>query len=110
MYDLILTDIQLPKMNGIHFMEVLKNQDNYNNQPIVAMTGRLNLSKEDYLNIGFSEVLTKPFNPKEFQDILLRFFDATMFKNTPISFKDEIDEKVLDVSLKEFNIDSLKIF
>ena len=28
-YDFVLTDIQLPKMNGFHFMETLKNQSSY---------------------------------------------------------------------------------
>ena len=39
-YDVIITDIQLPKMNGFHFMETVKQLPYYKQQPIIAMTGR----------------------------------------------------------------------
>ncbi|AUP81294.1 ATP-binding response regulator [Flavivirga eckloniae] len=73
-YDFVLTDIQLPKMNGLHFMETLKNHKSYNKQPIIAMTGRANISREDYMDSGFSEVLIKPFNSKKIQNVLQEFF------------------------------------
>src|SRR5690606_18476143 len=73
-YDVVLTDIQLPKMNGIHFMELLKKQDSYRNQPIIAMTGRSNLTVDDYISTGFSDVLTKPFQPNELFGILQKHF------------------------------------
>ncbi|CAH8293086.1 signal transduction histidine kinase [Mariniflexile fucanivorans] len=81
-FDLVLTDIQLPKMNGIHFMEILKNHQSYKNQPIVAMTGRSNLSIEDYIKSGFSEVLIKPFNNSKLDCILQCFFDDELFERT----------------------------
>ncbi|MGE5943112.1 MAG: ATP-binding protein, partial [Flavobacteriales bacterium] len=79
-FDLVLTDIQLPKMNGIHFMELLKKQKSYKDQPIVAMTGRSNLSVEDYINSGFSEVLTKPFDINKLEHILKQFFGSSLIK------------------------------
>ncbi|WP_100616237.1 ATP-binding protein [Confluentibacter citreus] len=79
-YDLVLTDIQLPKMNGIHFMEILKKHGTYNNQPIIAMTGRSNLPIEDYLNSGFSAVLIKPFNTPKLEHILKQFFGSSFKK------------------------------
>jgi signal transduction histidine kinase/DNA-binding NarL/FixJ family response regulator len=80
-YDFVLTDIQLPKMNGIHFMELLKKQSSYNNQPIIAMTGRSNLSVKDYINNGFSEVLIKPFNTKKLELILKKLFGLSVIKH-----------------------------
>ena len=79
-FDLVLTDIQLPKMNGIHFMELLKKQKSYKDQPIVAMTGRSNLSVEDYINNGFSEVLIKPFDINKLEHILKQFFGSSIMK------------------------------
>jgi HPt (histidine-containing phosphotransfer) domain-containing protein len=61
-------------MNGIHFMEILKKHSSYKNQPIIAMTGRTNLSIEDYINSGFSDVLMKPFNTNKLQSILQYYF------------------------------------
>ncbi|MBU3010382.1 hybrid sensor histidine kinase/response regulator [Polaribacter vadi] len=77
-YSFVLTDIQLPKMNGIHFMETLKNSTSYKQQPVFAMTGRENITKEDLIKSGFSDVLIKPFNSKKLQNTLLRFFDANI--------------------------------
>ncbi|MFI0430182.1 ATP-binding protein [Mariniflexile sp. HMF6888] len=79
-YDLVLTDIQLPKMNGIHFMEVLKKHSSYKDQPIIAMTGRTNLSIEDYIKSGFSDVLIKPFNTNKLQSILQYYFYSILLK------------------------------
>ncbi len=103
-YDLVLTDIQLPKMNGIHFMEILKQHKNYKDQPIIAMTGRVNLSKKDYLNSGFSGVLTKPFQTQNFQDILHQFFKSSLLEVTNASIVVE------DLQKEDFNVASLKVF
>ena len=77
-YDFVLTDIQLPKMNGIHFMEIIKNNKRYKNQPIIAMTGRANISKEEYIKSGFAEILIKPFDSNKLQNILQQFFKANL--------------------------------
>ncbi|NJB84115.1 ATP-binding response regulator [Wenyingzhuangia aestuarii] len=81
-FDLVLTDIQLPKMNGIHFMELLKQQSAYKKQPIVAMTGRSNLSVKDYLESGFSEVLMKPFGTDKLEHVLQQYFKAKLVVQT----------------------------
>ena len=75
-FDFVLTDIQLPKMNGIQFMEIIKTDTSYKNQPIIAMTGRAKMSTKDYLNNGFSEVIIKPFNSSKIQHVLESFFSS----------------------------------
>ena len=89
-YDFVLTDIQLPKMNGIHFMEILKNNKLYKNQPIIAMTGRANISKEEYIKSGFAEILIKPFDSTKLQNVLHQFFKANLVDiNTPVISDDK---------------------
>lgn len=73
-YDLIITDIQLPKMNGFHFMETVKKMPSYQQQPIIAMTGRTDINTEEYLNSGFSKVVYKPFKTHMWLDILTELF------------------------------------
>ena len=73
-YDLIITDIQLPKMNGFHFMETVKKMPSYQQQPIIAMTGRTDIDTEEYLNSGFSKVVYKPFKTHIWLDILTELF------------------------------------
>lgn len=101
-FDMVLTDIQLPKMNGIHFMEVLKTQSTYSNQPIIAMTGRVNLTIKDYIESGFSDVLIKPFDTDKLESILHHFFDADISKT-------EITTSEIN-NPEAFNLNSLSAF
>ncbi|PKH49330.1 hybrid sensor histidine kinase/response regulator [Tenacibaculum sp. Bg11-29] len=104
-YDLVLTDIQLPKMNGFHFMETLKNHDSYSNQPIIAMTGRTSLSMKEYVKAGFSDVLIKPFHLNKLESILQKYFSSCILKPNSIS---EIENKVKETSF--FDVVSLGAF
>lgn len=63
-YDLIILDIELPKMNGL---EVCKNYRQGGGQaPILMLTGRGSIpDKETGLDAGADDYLTKPFHLKE---------------------------------------------
>lgn len=62
-YDFVLTDIQMPEVNGFEILECLKDKKElaYNAQPIIAMTGKTDLATKYYTDLGFAAVLTKPF-------------------------------------------------
>lgn len=60
-FDVIITDIQLPDMNGFEFLETVKTLDVYQQQPIVAMTGSSHMDTPDFEKRGFSKVIFKPF-------------------------------------------------
>ncbi|WP_161554562.1 ATP-binding protein [Sinomicrobium soli] len=63
-YDLILTDIQMPDLNGFQFLDALHRAGRSDqDKPVIAITGRADLNREEYRNAGFSEVLQKPFAP-----------------------------------------------
>ncbi len=74
--DFILTDIQMPKTDGFTVLEKLKNGEinSYKNQPVIAMTGSREHSRDFYLNKGFSEMLPKPFSKQELVAVLERIF------------------------------------
>lgn len=73
-YDVIITDIQLPKMNGFHFMETVKALPFYEQQPIIAMTGRTDINTREYLNSGFAKVVYKPFKTHIWYEVLSQLF------------------------------------
>lgn len=87
-FDLIITDIQLPKMNGFHFMETVKKLPFYKQQPIIAMTGRTDINTEDYLESGFSKVVFKPFKTHVWFDILSELFPEKITQPKEDSKKD----------------------
>lgn len=75
-YDLVLTDIQMPFIDGFEVLERLQSSaySHYKNQPIIAMTGRKDLQKEIYYKKGFKGILQKPFTKASFLEILANFF------------------------------------
>lgn len=66
-YDIILTDIEMPYVTGFDVLQKLHNKDyeHYKGQPIIAMTGRRDMSKDFFVQKGFSGVLKKPFAKNE---------------------------------------------
>ncbi|WP_410006860.1 hybrid sensor histidine kinase/response regulator [Aequorivita nionensis] len=75
-FDFVLTDIQMPKTDGFTVLEKLKNGEinSYKNQPVIAMTGSREHSRDFYLKKGFSEMLPKPFSKQELVTVLERIF------------------------------------
>jgi len=68
-YDLILTDIQMPIMDGFELLKSLKNTS-YRDTPIIALSGRTDASISQYKNAGFSGSLRKPYAPKALMDLI----------------------------------------
>ena len=60
-FDLVITDIQMPAMDGFTFSRAAKDIENYNDQPIVAVTGRNDLGPDIYGKTGFTTVIKKPY-------------------------------------------------
>lgn len=75
-YDLIITDIQMPVMNGFRFLELLKTEKKYlyKNQPIIAITGRHDLKKEYYINSNFTDVIYKPYELQKLVSLIHQLF------------------------------------
>jgi len=71
-YDLVLMDIQMPKMDGIAAtLEIRKNDSTI---PIIAMTAHaLTKEKEKCFEIGMNDYISKPFKIEELQDVLLQY-------------------------------------
>ena len=74
-YDLILTDISLPDMDGMTTTkEIRKLNDYYQQIPIIAVTAyALEDRKKQFLSAGLNDVLTKPIKLSELQNIILKW-------------------------------------
>jgi len=67
--DLILLDIQLPKMNGYEVASELRKDDLLNKTPIIAITSyAMPGDQEKALAAGCSGYIKKPINPDSFLD------------------------------------------
>lgn len=61
---IVLVDLMMPVMDGLEFMSVLKNNDQYKGLPVVAMTTNNDLDGQTWaVELGAADFITKPFNP-----------------------------------------------
>ena len=69
--DLILTDINMPDINGLELISYLRNNSNYLTIPVFIVStegSRKDIEKGKLL--GANEYLIKPFNPAELQALI----------------------------------------
>lgn len=71
-YDLILMDINMPKMNGVEAAVEIKSQDSLNFEtPIIAVTANvMEESRDDYSRVGMSGICSKPYNVSTLIEIM----------------------------------------
>ena len=70
-FDLIISDIGMPEMNGYELAESLRNRDDYSHTPLIAVTGYTEYDDRGRsLRAGFNAHLTKPINPAQLLEII----------------------------------------
>jgi two-component system chemotaxis response regulator CheY len=71
--DLILTDLNMPEMNGVELVHCLKEKPEYANIPVIVITTESNVLRiEDLQAEGIQDYLHKPFTPEEFRETIMR--------------------------------------
>jgi len=64
--DLIITDIHMPRMDGLTFSKKVKSQEIYQNIPILIISSIYNLDMQEKLEaIGVEFILSKPLSPSK---------------------------------------------
>ena len=67
---LVLTDIQMPEMDGFELLEAIRKDPRLANLPVVALSGQPNVTAADYLKKGFSGSLLKPYSSQKLLQIM----------------------------------------
>ena len=64
--DMIISDLTMPKMNGMEFIDNVRCSNFFNDIPLIVLSAKEN-SKEriECLRRGADDYLVKPFNPEE---------------------------------------------
>ncbi len=75
-FDLIITDINMPDINGLELINFVKKHPTYNDTPLIIVTTEK--SEEDRkkgMALGANEYITKPFTAEELQDAVKKLLE-----------------------------------
>lgn len=98
-FDLILMDIQMPQMDGLTALSIIRNELKMN-VPVIAVTAyALKGDRERFLTAGMDEYISKPINIREFFEKIERIGTHKGNDN-----KDDLLEKVLKQEKEGFVI------
>jgi signal transduction histidine kinase/CheY-like chemotaxis protein len=76
-FDLILMDLHMPEMDGEEATKIIRSNENakIKNIPIIALTANASSDTQNkLLNNGFSNYISKPFNPDNLFKIIKKYF------------------------------------
>jgi CheY-like chemotaxis protein len=77
-YDLILMDLQMPRMDGYQATRHLRADDRFHQLPIIAMTAHALIEeRQRCLDAGMNDHIGKPVTPEIFHRCLLFWLRAT---------------------------------
>ncbi|MCD6154139.1 MAG: response regulator [Syntrophobacterales bacterium] len=69
--DVIISDINMPEMNGFELLERLKGDDFLRDIPVIVITTESSERRmQDAFNLGAKGFIKKPFSPEEVKKIL----------------------------------------
>ncbi len=69
--NIILTDVEMPRMNGYELLASLKRQENLQAIPVIMITSRATQKhRQKVIDLGISDYLTKPFEDTKLVEII----------------------------------------
>ena len=82
--DFILLDLNMPKMNGIEFLRILKSKDRIKFIPIIIISSSNNHNdvKECY-RVGIAGYILKPLHYKEYSERIVSLVNYWRFNELP---------------------------
>ncbi len=107
-YDLIITDIVMPEINGYGLLELLRtsNIGNAKCVPVMAMTARVEQSSEELEKAGFAGCVYKPFSREELLNAVLTCVKHHQTGSLEIDFSvlltgEDDDREMLELLIRE---------
>jgi two-component system, chemotaxis family, chemotaxis protein CheY len=77
-FDLILTDINMPIMDGLKLVSLVRNDANYRSIPIVVITTEgAQEDRERALALGANDYITKPIQPTKILEVARNLLKIT---------------------------------
>jgi len=75
-FDVIITDINMPDINGLELISFIKKHPQYKDIPIIIIsTEKSTEDKKRGLALGVSEYIFKPFTPEQLSSVIKRVLE-----------------------------------
>lgn len=98
LFDLVLLDIQLPDMTGFEVACALREQPQFAELPIVALTANVIKDKDQYLENGMDDAISKPLSVASVTAIIEEFYgEPGALLASRVAEEDE--DKLLDTDI-----------
>ncbi|MEC4594069.1 response regulator [Nitrospirillum amazonense] len=83
-FDLILMDVQMPRMDGLEATRLIRAHQGSVRVPIIALTANAMAGmREEYLDAGMDDVVAKPFDQRKFLGAVARWTKASPHEAAP---------------------------
>ena len=106
-YDVILLDHMMPGMDGVETFRHIRNTESNrcNKVPVIVLTANaLTGSKEEYLEIGFDDYISKPVDGKVLETLLLKHLLIQ-----GVSVQTDKTQENRDITPQDFDNDVVKV-
>jgi chemosensory pili system protein ChpA (sensor histidine kinase/response regulator) len=75
-FDIVITDLEMPKMHGYELIEKIRKQKKFKDLPIIILTGRAGKKHKDMgIKLGANAFIVKPFKDNDLLSTLKKFID-----------------------------------
>ncbi|NOR50649.1 MAG: response regulator [Desulfuromonadales bacterium] len=75
--DLIITDINMPDINGLELVSFIRNNENYQKTPLLIIsTEGSERDREKGMTLGANAYLVKPFAPDQLQQLIREYLEG----------------------------------
>ncbi|MCH4822713.1 ATP-binding protein [Gramella lutea] len=104
-FDLILTDIQMPILDGFELINRVRTDENFKDLPVIALSGRTDIEREVYTEVGFNNKLLKPYKTKELKQSIANLLHLNYEEK-----EEKVEPALTNIQLKSDNYDLTDIY
>lgn len=114
-YDVVITDIQMPGLDGFELVSLIRNSDipNAKTLPVIALSASVANEKAVYLDAGFTGFLNKPFTASDLIAVLNQLLSTDLQMDSKLDFTSLADfagddKETLASILKTFEMETIE--
>lgn len=100
-FDLILMDIQMPELDGINTLKIIRT-DRLTSAPVIAVSAFASADDRDYfLSAGFHDFIPKPISPKHLLETIHRYLGGEDDLASEDIHKDQSQKVISETIVKQ---------